>query len=224
VKILLVEDSASLRRTLKAGLGHLGFAVDVTGDGGEGLRMALADSYDLIILDLMLPTLDGISLLKALRREKRDTRILILSAKDLPEDRVNGLIEGADDYLTKPFSFDELHARIVALMRRGNLTLHQNRINLGKFSLNMQSKRFFCAEQEIPLTATEYKIVECLFAHQERVVTAEQISEYLVGHYDAVAKNSIEAHLSSIRRKVKAKGGKLPIKNKRGFGYQAAAE
>jgi DNA-binding response OmpR family regulator len=109
MKLLIVEDSSSLRRSLCTGLKNLGFTVDETSDGSEGLSMALIGDYDVIILDIMLPSIDGLTLLKTLRQTKRGTRVLLLSAKSQPEDRVKGLLTGADDYLSKPFSFDELH-------------------------------------------------------------------------------------------------------------------
>ena len=109
MKILIIEDSTSLRRSLKIGLSNLGFTVDDTGDGSEGLSMALAGDYSLLILDLMLPSVDGTAILKAIRKANKDLRVLILSARDLTEDKIEGLLNGADDYLTKPFSFDELH-------------------------------------------------------------------------------------------------------------------
>ncbi|GGZ79554.1 hypothetical protein GCM10011274_41810 [Paraglaciecola chathamensis] len=109
MKVLIIEDSESLRRSLRVGLSNLGFTVDDTGDGSEGLTMALSGDYSLLVLDLMLPSVDGISILKAIRRTEKDIRVLILSARDLTEDKVEGLLNGADDYLTKPFSFEELH-------------------------------------------------------------------------------------------------------------------
>ena len=113
MKVLIIEDSISLRRSLKVGLSNLGFTIDDTGDGSEGLSMALSGDYSLLILDLMLTSVDGTSILKAIRQAGKDIRILILSAKDLTEDKVDGLLNGADDYLTKPFSFDELHVRLL---------------------------------------------------------------------------------------------------------------
>lgn len=219
MKVLIIEDSTSLRRSLRVGLSNLGFTVDDTGDGSEGLSMALAGNYSLLVLDLMLPTLSGTSILKAIRQAKKDIRVLILSAKDLTEDKVDGLLNGADDYLTKPFSFDELHVRLLCLMRRGSLNVNDSSINIGTISLNLHLKQLKCGGADANLTPNEYKVVECLFSNQGKVISPEKLSEYLAGQYDAVAKNSIEAHLSSARKKVKALGFDLPIKTKRGFGY-----
>jgi DNA-binding response OmpR family regulator len=204
MKILLVEDSSSLRRSLSIGLQNLGFTVDDTSDGSEGLSMALTGDYDVIILDIMLPSVDGLSLLKTLRSSHKDTRVLLLSAKSEPEDRVKGLLSGADDYLTKPFSFDELHARLLSLLRRGTLRKDIDKIELAGLSLNLQLKSLRFGKT---------------LTNQNIVVTPEKLSEHLAGQYDAISKNSIEAHLSSARKKTKIAGGELPIQTKRGFGY-----
>jgi len=219
LKVLIIEDSNSLRRSLKIGLSNLGFTVDDTGDGSEGLSMALTGDYSLLILDLMLPSVDGTSILKAIRQARKDIRVLILSAKDLTEDKIEGLLNGADDYLTKPFSFEELHVRLLCLMRRGSLNINDSRIDVGPISLDLHLKQLKCGNLDANLTPNEYKVVECLFTNQGKVVSSEKLSEYLAGQYDAVAKNSLEAHLSSARKKVKAIGYELPIKTKRGFGY-----
>ncbi|MBA6348805.1 MULTISPECIES: response regulator transcription factor [unclassified Colwellia] len=219
MKILIIEDSTSLRRSLKIGLSNLGFTVDDTGDGSEGLSMALAGDYSLLILDLMLPSVDGTAILKAIRKANKDLRVLILSARDLTEDKISGLLNGADDYLTKPFSFDELHVRLLCLMRRGSLNINDSKINIGVFSLDIHLKQLLCNSIDAHLTPNEYKLVECLFTNQGKVVSPEKLSDYLAGQYNAVAKNSIEAHLSTTRKKVRDIGHDLPIKTKRGFGY-----
>ena len=189
LKILIIEDSTSLRWSLKIGLSNLDFTVDDTGDGSEGLSMALTGDYSLLILDLMLPSVDGTAILKAIRKAKKEIKVLILSARDLTEDKIEGLLNGADDYLTKPFSLD-LHL-----------------------------KQLLCDGVDANLTPNEYKLVECLFSNQGKVISSEKLSTSLAGEYNAIAKNSIEAHLSTARKKVKALGYNLPIKTKRGFGY-----
>jgi len=219
MKLLIIEDSVSLRRSLRIGLENLGFTIDETGDGAEGLSMAMTGEYELIILDIMLPSIDGITLLQTIRTKQLDVRVLILSAKQEPEDRVKGLLTGADDYLTKPFSFDELHARLLNLMRRGGLKTISDVIRIDNLALNLQLKLLQVNDTVIDLTPNEYKIVECLFSNQNKVITAEKLSTYIAGQYDLVSKNSIEAHLSSARKKVRAAGGELPIQTKRGFGY-----
>ncbi len=219
MKILLIEDSAHLRRSLVVGLSNLGFTIDETGDGSIGLSMAITNEYDFIILDLMLPSVDGITLLKSIRKMGNDVKVIILSARSQPEDRVEGLLSGADDYLVKPFSFDELHARILTVARRGVVKNSDDDIRLGDFTLDLAKKELEFSEQLIDLTKNEYKIIECLFLSKNQVITTENISNYVVGSFDSLSKNTIESHLSSVRKKVKVLGGELPIKNKRGFGY-----
>lgn len=221
MKLLIIEDSEPLRRSLVVGLNHLGFTTDETGDGSQGLSMALTNTYDVIILDLMLPNVSGMEILIALRQQKRQTRVLILSAKTDTQDRVEGLLQGADDYLTKPFSFEELHARVLTIMRRGHLDQIDQRLTVGDFCLNVADKTFCFRAREIELTPHEFKILQCLFSSPNRVINVEQISEAVVGNFDFLSKNTIEAHISAIRRKVRAFNGILPVKNKRGFGYVA---
>ncbi|MBU2978195.1 response regulator transcription factor [Alteromonas sp. C1M14] len=219
MKLLIIEDSISLRRSLRLGLKNLGFAVDETGDGAQGLTMAVTGEYELIILDIMLPSVDGITLVQTLRTKQLSTRILILSAKHEPEDRVNAILTGADDYLTKPFSFDELHARLINLMRRGELKTTSDVIYVDNLALNLQLKLLKIGNTIIDLTPNEYRIVECLFNNQNKVFSAEKLSNHIAGQYDLVSKNTIEAHISSARKKVRVAGGELPIQTKRGFGY-----
>ncbi|MEM5550215.1 response regulator transcription factor [Pseudoalteromonas neustonica] len=222
MKILIIEDSEPLRRSLLVGLNNLGFTVDESGDGSEGLSMALSSDYDLIILDLMLPNVDGMGILQALRSTPSQTRVLILSARSEAHDKINGLMKGADDYLTKPFSFEELHARVLALSRRGQLQSQQNTLRVGDCVLDLSLKTFNYQQQSVNITRNEYKIIECLFSAKDRVLGLEMISEAVVGQFDMLSKNALEAHISAVRKKVRLLGGELPIKNKRGFGYVAS--
>ncbi len=224
MKLLIIEDSEPLRRSLSVGLNNLGFAVDDSGDGAEGLSMALNNHYDAIVLDLMLPSVAGMDILKTIRQQaihqqKPMPQILILSAKTETQDRIDGLLEGADDYLTKPFSFEELHARILAITRRSNPSAVDNHIRVGDFDIDKSLKVFSYRQHAIELTKNEFKIVQCLFGAKGRVVSIEMISEAVVGSFDHLSKNSIEAHLSAVRKKVRQLGADLPVKNKRGFGY-----
>lgn len=221
MKLLLIEDSEVLRRSLKVGLNNLGFTLDETGDGSQGLSMALSNQYDLIILDLMLPNVDGMSILKTIRQQGIQAKVLILSAKNLAQNKIDALMQGADDYLTKPFSFEELHARILAILRRGQILQSNNSYEISGFILDIERKTFNFNNAKIELTRNEFKIIECLFANAGRVVNVERISEAVVGSFDHLSKNTIESHLSTVRKKARAEGGILPIKNKRGFGYIA---
>ncbi len=219
MKLLLVEDSEPLRRGLLVGLQNLGYDVDEAADGDIGLTMALHGDYDLLVLDIMLPKVDGIQILTAIRQQQLQTKVLILSAKSEVQDKINGLMQGADDYLAKPFSFDELHARIITLLRRGPLPTLTQRQDISGFLLNSDKKLLSYKDEIIDLTPHEFMIVECIFKARGRVVSLDQISDAVVGEFDYMSKNTIEAHLSSVRRKTRHKGGVLPIKNKRGFGY-----
>ena len=219
MRILFIEDSESLRRSLSLGLEKLGYSVDSAGNGAEGLSMALLGSYDILILDLMLPEVDGMAILKALRKRNIDIRVLILSARSEPEDKAQGILAGADDYLAKPFSFDELAARLINLMRRNTLMHFQDTICVADFKLNFQTKTLSFGTTDLDLTPNEYKIIECLFVNRPKVVTSQRLSEHITGSDDSVSKNAIEAHLSAARKKARRLGGELPIKNKRGFGY-----
>lgn len=220
MKILVIEDSLHLQRSLIVGLSNLGFTVEATGDGKEGLNLALHNFYDIIILDLMLPNVDGMTLLTEIRRNQVSSKVIILSARVTVEDRVNGLLAGADDYIVKPFSFEELHARVMSIHKRSEITHFSNVIKQGEFALDTLQKSFSYRDIIIELTKNEFKIISAIFnTRNGGVITISQISEAVVGHFDALSKNSIEAHLSSVRKKSKLVGGVLPIKNKRGFGY-----
>ena len=201
MNILLIEDSEHLRRSLVVGLSNLGFTIDETGDGSKGLSMAITNDYDFIILDLMLPNVDGITLLKSIRKMGNDVKVIILSAKSLPEDRVEGLLSGADDYLVKPFSFDELHARILTVGRRGIVKNSDDDVNLAGFRLDLAKKEFEFEGTLVELTKNEYKIIECLFLSKNQVMTTENISNYVVGSFDSLSKNTIESHYRQYEKK-----------------------
>ncbi|AGH81939.1 transcriptional regulator [Psychromonas sp. CNPT3] len=219
MKLLIIEDSEPLRRSLMVGFKHLGFSVDTSGDGSTGLSMCLSNDYDFILLDLMLPHVDGISLLKTLRKMGKQAKVIVVSAKSLPADKIDALLSGADDYMTKPFSFDELHARIVSIARRGNITNKNNKISISQYTLDLFTKTLTYQSQLINLTKNEFLIIECLFLAPNRVINIEQISEAVAGSFESLSKNCIEAHLSTIRKKIRQLGAEPLIQNKRGFGY-----
>ncbi|MFS1702077.1 response regulator transcription factor [Aestuariibacter sp. GS-14] len=219
MRILLIEDSDALRKSLTVGLQKLGYAVDTAATGTEGLNMALIGDYDILILDLMLPHLNGMEILKVVRKQNVEIRILILSAKSDPDDKVSGILAGADDYLSKPFSFDELTVRLINLMRRGKLLYSNDEVVVNDFALDLNSKVMRYKGEQLELTPNEFKIIECIFLNKTRVITPERLSESIAGSYDSISKNAIEVHLSCVRRKVRELGGELPVKSKRGFGY-----
>jgi len=218
MKLLIIEDSDRLRKSLNSGFNELGFAVDCTGDGLQGLNFALNYYYDAIILDITLPSMDGISILKEIRNKSINTNILILSAKDQYDDRIRGLNLGADDYLCKPFSFDELHARVLTLIRR----FHQfksNSIRIGKVSIDIQLKQLAVDGKEVNLTPTEYSLLEQLALNLDRVQSPNQLLDHLLCSDIITTKNSIEVHISVARKKLRAAGVPDLIQTKRSFGY-----
>lgn len=221
MKLLIIEDSSALRRSLVVGLNNLGITTDEASNGTDGLSLALNNPYDIIILDLMLPGINGMEILKQLRQSAIQTRILILSANSQHQDRINGLLQGADDYLTKPFSFDELHARVIAIARRGIINNFTNTININGFILDSNTMSLRYEMIDIELTPNEFKIIEYLFNHKNQVLSATMISDNIANNFDYMSKNTIEAHISTIRKKIKSNmiNAPFPIKNKRGFGY-----
>lgn len=221
MKLLIIEDSSPLRRSLVVGFNNLGITTDEASNGTEGLNLALNNPYDIIILDLMLPSIDGMEILKQIRKSAIQTRIIILSANNQRQDRIDGLLQGADDYLTKPFSFDELHARVLAISRRGIINNFSNTININGFILDSNKMSLRYEITDIELTPNEFKIIEYLFKHQNQIISTSMISDNIANNFDYIAKNTIEAHISTIRKKIKSKAitATFPLKNKRGFGY-----
>ncbi|MCB1051145.1 MAG: response regulator transcription factor [Acidobacteria bacterium] len=217
MKLLLVEDSRRLQQTLKKGLTQLGFALDTAMDGEEGSFLAETGEYDVIVLDLMLPKRDGLSLLKGIRRQGIKSHVLILSAKDQVQDRIQGLEWGADDYLVKPFDFEELVARIRALLRRSYK--HKNPwIELGSVRINLATQEVYYGEESISLTAKEFAVLEYLLLRKGRVVTRQAMIEHLYEGYGEIASNVLDVMVCNLRRKLGSDTGAM-IETKRGVGY-----
>ncbi|HYU33024.1 MAG TPA: response regulator transcription factor [Thermoanaerobaculia bacterium] len=216
MRLLLVEDSERLRRSLARGLRREGYAVDLAADGREGLWHASENAYDVIVLDLMLPAIDGLTVLRTLRERGISTYVLILSAKDMVEDRVQGLSLGADDYLVKPFSFAELCARIQALVRR-SYGSKSPVLRVGELTVDTGSRRVSYGNQTLSLTPREYSLIELLVRRAGDVVGREELWEHLYEFDSATASNVIEVMVYSLRRKL-GPGADL-IKTRRGQGY-----
>ena len=208
----------SLRKSLAAGFTRLNFAVDETGDGKEGLNYAMTYDYDAIILDIMLPSIDGFSLLHTLRDKRIKTNVLILSAKDQVENRIHGLNLGADDYMIKPFSFDELHARIQTLIRRSR-DFKSPVISIGDLSIDTTMRCASICNVTLNLTPKEYVILEYLAINLGKVVSYESMDSHIYISSDIVTRNTLEAHVSALRKKLKLSGLHDLVKTKRGFGY-----
>ncbi len=218
MKVLLIEDSKRLQRSLRLGLSRSGFAVDVVGDGEEGLAYALHGKYDVIILDLRLPKLDGMALLSRLRNEGNKVHVLILSAKDQTAERVEGLRLGADDYLTKPFDFDELVARLQALVRRKYGTKSPVQ-SLGPLEVDTSRRAVSCGDEEIDLTKNEYSVLEYLVSRRGRVVSKLELLDHLYAGAAAGSENAVEVFVHQLRKKLHGKGREGLIQTRRGHGY-----
>ena len=219
MRILLVEDDVAIARSLKEGLEDEAYAVDVAHDGDEGYRTAMADDYDVIILDVMLPEMNGYEVCRALRKDGNQTPILMLTARDAERDIVEGLDMGADDYLAKPFSFEVLLARLRALLRRPNEKLEEI-LRVGDLTLDPSLKKVTRASQEINLTAKEYGVLEYLMRNTGKVLSKEQIISH-VWDFDAdVLPNNVELFVMFLRRKIDKPFGSKLIHTVPGFGYK----
>ena len=223
MRLLLIEDNKSLVKSLKRGLEEETFAVDVAYDGEEGLFLAETNPYDIIILDLMLPKIDGITLLRRLRRQKIQTHILILTARDAPDEKVNGLDAGADDYLTKPFHYDELLARIRALLRR-KYQKKEPLLHIADLQINPRTHQVWRNGKEIFLQPKEYAVLECLLREPERILTRTQIAEH-VWNYDVYNQsNVVDVYIRNLRRKIDDGFELKLIHTVRGAGYRLSME
>ncbi len=218
MRILIVEDQPDLQRNMARALREELYAVDTASDGEEGLYKAEAYAYDGIILDVMLPRLDGWEVLQRLRKTK-STPVLMLTARDSLEDRVRGLDEGADDYLGKPFELAELFARLRALIRR-SAGVSATTLDLGELVLDMKKRTLLRGKQEVPVTAREYNLLEFLALHRGEVVSRMRLYEHLFDEEDASYSNLLDVHVSRIRRKL----GKDFILTARGHGYSIPGE
>ena len=218
MKILVIEDSQKLLRALGHGLRKLGYSVDLVGDGKEGLDYAQLNDYDAIVLDLMLPNMDGFTILRRLRAMGKQTHILILSAKDQLEHRVHGLQLGADDYMIKPFSFDELCARLSTLMRRRYQTKNPE-VVLGPVTIDTATREVRRKGKPVRLTPGEYAILEYLVLNRGRVLSKQQILEAVHDSDSFAGTDVIEVMVCTLRKKIGAGRGKSAIKTRRGYGY-----
>ncbi|MDA1229395.1 MAG: response regulator transcription factor [Planctomycetota bacterium] len=200
-RILIIEDEPKLLRNLREGLSEEGFDVLTAADGEAGYRMATTEPIDLVLLDLMLPRMPGLELLAAMRENGRSTPVLVLTAKDGIGDRVAGLDGGADDYLVKPFAFDELLARIRALLRRNSET--QTRIlRIGRLEVNTSQRRVTLSGSELAVSAREYELLEYLIAHAGQVLSMEEIARDVWQETGAVETNIIDVYVNYLRRKI----------------------
>lgn len=218
MRILIVEDEEQLRKSLAEGLRLKGYAIDVAVDGESADEKAFCESYDLIILDLNLPKMDGFSVLENVRKEKQDVPVLILTARDGIEDKVKGLDLGANDYLTKPFHFAELEARVRSLLRRKTV-IENTVLSTGSLCFDTVSRTVTAAGDPVSLTTKENALLEYLLLHKGRVIKVEELIEHVWDSNADTFSNSVRVHMSSLRRKLKGKLGYDPICNIIGEGY-----
>jgi DNA-binding response OmpR family regulator len=217
MRILLIEDEEDIAEVVRLGLQEAGYDVDVAADGLQGLTAALEQEYSVMLLDVMLPGLNGWEICRRLRAQRDVTPILMLTARDAVEDRVRGLDIGADDYLPKPFDFPELLARIRALHRRDKV--HRTRIiQVGGLEIDTGSRRVFRDGSEVKLTGREYSLLEALASQQGRTLTREFIQER-VWHDDSSFSNTVDAYIRLIRKKIDAGREEKLIQTIHGVGY-----
>ncbi|MEG0308510.1 MAG: response regulator transcription factor [Clostridium sp.] len=218
MKILIVEDEKDLLDSLTEGLKLAGYAVDSCADGNKAYEMAFCENYDLIVLDLNLPKLDGIEVLKNIRSENKIVNIIILTARNNIEDKVKGLDLGANDYLAKPFYFAELEARIRSLLRRR--TIQEDIILRCKgINIDISSRKVHINGEDIILTSKETSILQYMIINKGRIISLEELLEHVWDNTVDLFSNSVRVHMSSLRRKLKGKLGFDPIKNIIGEGY-----
>ncbi len=217
MRILIVEDSESLRESLRTGLAREGFAVDVAGDGQLGLSYARNNPYDVLVLDLMLPRLDGMSVLSQLQHKEDRPHVLVLTARDRVEDRVLGLNAGADDYLSKPFAFEELLARIHALVRR-RYEERTPELEIGGLVVDVVARRATHGGAVLDLTAREYSLLEYLALRHGQTVSREEIEDHIYGVNKLPASNAVDSAICILRAKLGPEGKDL-IRTRRGQGY-----
>jgi two-component system response regulator PhoP len=221
VRVLLIEDDSRLAEALGQHLRDAGFAVDLSADGVDGLFLGEEYPIDLAIIDLGLPELSGLEVIRRLRQRGRDFPILVLTARSQWQDKVAGLEAGADDYLTKPFHVEELMARINALLRRAGGHA-QPRVGLGPFTVDLSGQRVFRGDEEIELTTFEYKVLNYFVMHPGEVVTKSELAEHIYEEDADRDSNVIEVFVGRLRRKLDPDGTLNPIETLRGRGYRLA--
>jgi two-component system, OmpR family, copper resistance phosphate regulon response regulator CusR len=220
MRVLLVEDEPQAATILAKGLREHAYAVDIASDGETAIFQAGSTDYDALILDVMLPLADGLAVCRSIRESGNPVPILMVTARDAVEARIEGLDCGADDYLVKPFDFGELLARLRAVIRRGRQPPLAERIVVGALTLDTRGRRARVGTRELALTAKEYALLEYLVRRVGEVVSRSDIAEHVWDeHYDPLS-NVVDVYIQRLRRKIEEAGGEPPIRTRRGEGYQ----
>ncbi|MCX5902512.1 MAG: response regulator transcription factor [Proteobacteria bacterium] len=219
MRILLVEDDTGASRFIRKGLQEEGYIVDVAFDGEEGLHLATSQTYDLIILDIMLPEMSGFEALKGTRKKGIMTPAIFLTARDDKEDVVHGLELGADDYLIKPFSFPELLARIKAVLRRGQKDIELSKLSVGDLTLNIINRTARREDKDIELSAKEFSLLEYLMRNAGQILTRTMILEQVWGYDFDTSSNIIDVHINRLRMKIDKDFPSKIIHTIKGVGY-----
>jgi DNA-binding response OmpR family regulator len=218
MRVLVVEDYAPLRKSLVQGLREAGYAVDEAGDGETGLWQANSGGHDVIVLDLMLPKIDGLTILKKLRANDCPAAIIVLTAKDTEQDKVTGLDRGADDYLVKPFSFAELLARMRALIRR-KYEVKSTVISVGDLQIDLGAKLARQGDRAINLSAREFALLEYLALNQGRIISRSDILDHVYDFNASPESNVVDVYIGRLRAKIETEGQRRLIHTRRGQGY-----
>lgn len=218
MRLLVVEDYRPLQQSLVKGLREAGFAVDTTRDGKEGLWYATSNEYDVIILDLMLPGMNGLEILRKIRAQGKKSHVLILTAKDTVQDRVSGLDLGADDYMVKPFAFEELMARVRALLRRSYRQKNPG-FKIKDLRLDLTTQRVWRGREEIQLTPREYVLLEYLAMRAGQMVSRSDIWEHVYEFNSSASSNVVDVYIGYLRKKIEQEGKPALIHTVRGRGY-----
>jgi two-component system, OmpR family, response regulator len=224
MKVLLVEDNERVARFVAKGLREAGHTVDHADNGRDGLFMAVSESYDTIIMDRMLPgAIDGLAIIETLRRSGSQTPVLILSALSDVDERIRGLKSGGDDYLTKPFAFGELLARLDALMRRAQGTTTETSLSVGELRMDLRSRKVTRGARTITLQNQEFKLLEYLMRHVDQVVTRTMLLEAVWGYHFDPQTNVVDVHISKLRQKIEIEVESPLLRTVRNAGYMMSA-
>lgn len=222
MKILIIEDEFNLADVVASRLRKEKYSVDIATNGEAGLDNALTNIYDLIILDVMLPKMNGFEILKEIKNNKIEAKVIMLTAKNLIEDKLNGFDGGANDYITKPFHIEEVVARVNVWLRSNNPNIEKDYIEAGDLRLYKKTSNLFCitTNESIDIICKEYYLLEYLMQNSNQIISKEQIYEKVWGIDNEAESNNLEAYISFARKKIKAIGSKANIKALRGLGYK----